>query len=155
MTSHSASVNGKERSSAALSEAAPKTVTVQGRLAVATTHKDMDEAARVFEKLEYVRAQLGSESASMIEKLLIDRIALCLGRLWFVEDQVSAACSQGGVEAFVREFWDRQLTTAQNRFLKACAFLERIRQLQAGPRLAVYDAVGSIVDNEPRQITGG
>jgi hypothetical protein len=127
--------------------------TVQGRFALAVEREDLDAAERLFDKLEYVREQLGAPAASMVERLLIDRVALCLGRLWYVEDVVSATYGRG-VSIDEAQHWDKRLTTAQNRFLKACVALDRHRLLMGGsPRTPVYDAVGYAV-SEPRQITG-
>jgi hypothetical protein len=69
-----------------------------------------------------------------LELLLIERIALCWARVQYVEEQVSYSLIKRISNAATAAHWDKLLTQAQNRFLKSCLALERVRRLRRRPQ---------------------
>lgn len=77
------------------------------------------------EGLARLRRELGYDSAPMVERLVIDQIALCHLRLQWAENHLSRV---GGIPAVV-PFWEKRVNAAQRRFLRACDALGRLRKL--------------------------
>ena len=77
----------------------------------------------------YIRNELGHDSAPMLEKLLIDQVITSWLRVYDIELTYSRIRSKGSVSLHVRAYWDRQLSAAQRRFLRACTTLARIRKM--------------------------
>ena len=76
-----------------------------------------------------LRAELGYRDSSALERMLIDHIALCwinVHRIQFDYDGVmsqSVTLKQGA-------YWERRLTSAQRRYLKAIETLARVRRMK-------------------------
>ena len=72
--------------------------------------------------------ELGYPSASPLERLMIEQIALCWLYLHIVQLEYTHAQAQpmGTLDA---DHWDRRLSVAQQRYLRACDALARIRKL--------------------------
>jgi len=79
--------------------------------------------------VDHIRSELGYESAPMLEKLLIDQVAICCLRLYHIELDYSQIRSSGPVTLDVGAYYERRLSAAQGRFLRACATLARIRKI--------------------------
>ena len=86
----------------------------------------------VMRGLELLRDNLGYERSSAIEGLLIEHIALCWLRLFFMELEYNSARECGGIAMTQADFMDRRLNHTQRRYLRACETLARIRRM--GPR---------------------
>lgn len=85
-------------------------------------------------KMAEIRSTLGAGN-DPIEALLIERIVLCWARIQYVEAAVSGTCERG--TAFEQaDHWDKRLSNAQGRFLKACLSLERVRKLRRRPPMS-------------------
>ena len=75
-----------------------------------------------------VRAGLGYQGASQLERLLIDHAVLCWLRLQDAERGYSVAMERSLPLAHA-DYWDRHLAVAQRRYLRACETLARVRRL--------------------------
>jgi len=75
-----------------------------------------------------VRNGLGYEGATQLEQLLIDHAVLCWLRLQDVEWSYSLAMERS-LPLSQADFWDRHLSSAQRRYLRACETLARVRRL--------------------------
>jgi hypothetical protein len=79
-------------------------------------------------QLEDIRKRLAGEEASEVESLLARHAALCWLRLAQVEVKHSAFTS-GEHTLTSGAYWDKRLSMAQRRFVKACESLERVRMM--------------------------
>lgn len=79
-------------------------------------------------ELDDMRTELGFDSASGLERLLIDAVVLSWLRLQHVEYWRTEVDSWQA-----REYWDKQLSAAQRRFLRACESLAKVRKLLSRP----------------------
>jgi hypothetical protein len=102
---------------------------VETRMLIITTHGKAEMMAAYARQLEEMREDLGANCASAIEKLLIERVVLTWARLQYVEEMVSYTYMPNSTKE-AADHWDKRLTRAQSRFLKACATLARTCQLQ-------------------------
>lgn len=75
-----------------------------------------------------MRDDMGYKSAPELERALIDHVVLCWLRLQKVEYSYSAQMA-GSLTFAQADYWERRLTTAQHRYLKACESLARVRRL--------------------------
>ena len=109
-------------------------------------------------QFEAMRRQLGANHADPLERLLIERVVLTWARLQYVEEQVSYSYMPNISNAATAEHWDKRLTHAQGRFLKACATLAKVRQLQRRPDkpgdFPIGDAVGAMLSRALRRARG-
>lgn len=76
-----------------------------------------------------IRCELDYERANALERMLIDHVALCWLRLQCVEQRYTNTTSQriGIPQA---DYWERRLSAAQQRYLRAVEILARIRRLR-------------------------
>lgn len=84
----------------------------------------------VKKKLANMRDELGWENASEIEKLLIRQVCLTWLRLYFVERQHHQA-TFGSHNLTSGVYWDKRLSMAQKRHLKAIESLAKVRKMTA------------------------
>ncbi len=81
---------------------------------------------------------MGYEKGSALEKLLIDNIIITWLRLQWVEFQMVGFMGNGAVGIAQMDFWERRLSLAQRRHLRACETLARVRKLLVkGPLLQI------------------
>jgi hypothetical protein len=76
-----------------------------------------------------VRRELGSNDASPMERLLIDHVALCWLRLQTLEQRYSRVMSES-IILTLGQYWEKRLSAAQRRYLRACTTLARIRKMR-------------------------
>jgi hypothetical protein len=76
-----------------------------------------------------VKDDLGYASAPPLEKMLIDQVALCWLRLSIVEVK-HATITSGSVGISQGDYWDRTLSAAQRRYMRAIETLARVRRLR-------------------------
>jgi hypothetical protein len=82
---------------------------------------------------EHLKAELGYSTASAIERLAIEQVALCWVAFYNVQETYTSARFAGEmVSKSAIEFWDKQLTAAQRRYFRAMEGLARIRKLSRG-----------------------
>ena len=99
-----------------------------------------DQAAHLaLEKnVESIRHDLGYEKATALESSLIDNIVLSWLRWQWTEYQLVVLMGAGETGISASEFWERRLSAAQGRYLRACETLAKIRRLAArSPTLQV------------------
>jgi len=85
------------------------------------------ESAQAY--VNYIRNELGYESAPMLEKLLIDQVVISWLRLYGTEISYSGVRSSGRLTLDQGAYYERRLSAAQRRFLQACTTLARIRKM--------------------------
>lgn len=79
-------------------------------------------------RLQSLRADLGFESASALERLLIQQVTLCWLNLNLVECRHSNLMHES-IALTLGIYWEKRLTAAQRRFMRACESLARVRKL--------------------------
>jgi len=90
-----------------------------------------DQAAQlaIEKNVEHIRNDLGYETSPIMERLLIDNIVVAWLRWQWNEYQLVTFMGKGEIWISVVEFWERRLSAAQRRYLRACETLTRIRHL--------------------------
>ena len=78
---------------------------------------------------------LGVTDAPPLEKALISHVALCWLRLQLIEQQYSGV-QAGNMTLPQGDYWERRLSAAQRRYLRAVETLARVRRLRV-PALQV------------------
>lgn len=90
-------------------------------------------------KLADLRDQLNWENSSQLEKIIIEQV--CLNWLRFNLLQIIHSNKTSESHALtVGEHWDKLLTTAQSRYLRACESLAKVRKLLAEAELKEQQA---------------
>lgn len=87
------------------------------------------ERERVIAQMEDIKTGLGYESSNLIERLAIDQVALSWARLYFLENNLSILTRQSHSRDSA-QYWDRRITSAQNRYHQALIALAKIRKLK-------------------------
>ncbi|MET0752669.1 MAG: hypothetical protein ABWZ66_04825 [Pyrinomonadaceae bacterium] len=85
-------------------------------------------------EIKKMRDGLGYEDASELEKILIEQICANYLRVNLLE----AGHAQKTVETHTTEaglYWDKRLSSAQGRYLRACETLAKVRRLLAEANL--------------------
>ena len=80
---------------------------------------------------EGLKGDLGYESASPLERILIGQVALTWLRLQILDQAYTHKTMTSG-QTFTTEegdYWERRLSAAQRRFFRACETLARIRKM--------------------------
>ena len=105
----------------------PERFKVQGNIALLAEHALVEVIAErsdfqdaVKEKLAAVRAELTDPEASPLERLLVDRVALCWLQV-YTADLVYAVASKEGETLAQGAYYDRRLDRAQRRYLRQAA----------------------------------
>lgn len=90
-----------------------------------------DQAAQlaIEKNVEQIRTELGYDTSPVMERLLIDNIVLAWLRWQWNEHQLVVFMGNGEIRMSVVDFWERRLSAAQRRYLRACETLTRIRHL--------------------------
>lgn len=78
--------------------------------------------------VEAIRDDLGYERAPMLEKLLIEQAAVCWLRMYLV-DTAYTHNMKGSLTPAQGAYWERRLSTVQDRYLRAIETLARVRRL--------------------------
>ncbi len=79
--------------------------------------------------VEAMRAGLGYHDAPELERCLIEHVVLCWLRVQKVEHGYTQFMGQASVVLTQADWWERRLTAAQGRYLRACESLARVRRL--------------------------
>lgn len=79
--------------------------------------------------LEVLKKEMGYDHAPVLEKLLIENVAIC--RLQFYDAQAKHARGTSGSSVSIAsaDYWERRLMHSHVRYLKACETLARVRKL--------------------------
>jgi len=75
-----------------------------------------------------ILTDLGYKRASMLEKLLIEQVAICWLRQGYMEYQYQKL-QQQSMTLTKAMYWERKLSQSQRRFLRACESLAKIRKM--------------------------
>ncbi len=120
----------------------PERFKVQGNIALLAEHALVEVIAErpafqdaVKEKLAAVRADVTDPDASPLERLLVDRVALCWLQV-HTADLAYAVANKEGSTLTQGEYYDRRLDRAQRRYLRAIRTLAQVRRL-LGPTVQV------------------
>jgi hypothetical protein len=81
-------------------------------------------------QITHMKQELGYDHSPMLERLLIENIATCWMRQQWVEYQVAGFMGEDGATFKQLEFWERRLSLTQQRYLRACETLAKIRKLK-------------------------
>ncbi len=65
-----------------------------------------------------------------LERLLVQQVVLCWLKLAYTEHQHRHYLTNGGATITQCDFWERRLSAAQHRYLRATEALARVRRLQ-------------------------
>jgi hypothetical protein len=79
-------------------------------------------------RLQGLKKDLGYDGAPMLEQLLIQQAALCWLKLNLVELSYSGTMKQS-ITLTLGIYWEKRLSAAQRRFMRACETLARVRRL--------------------------
>ncbi len=79
--------------------------------------------------MDTIRKDLSHAEATPLEKMLIEQIALCWLRLSIVELNHADNVASGTFGIPQADYWDRALSSAQRRYLRAIEALARVRRL--------------------------
>jgi hypothetical protein len=77
---------------------------------------------------EVLMDELGYQTASPLERLLIEQVALCWLSLNLVQIEYTRAIGEP-ISVSAADHWDRRLSASQSRYLRACDALARVRKL--------------------------
>ncbi len=84
-----------------------------------------------------MKDELGYPIAPPLERLLIEQVVLCWLHMYLIDLEYTAATAQS-IPLASADHWERRLSAAQRRYLRACESLARIRKLaRATPALQV------------------
>jgi hypothetical protein len=78
-----------------------------------------------------IKQNMGYSYSSMLEKLLIENIIETWLRFQWTGYQLSAFMGKDNVRFLELEFWEKRLSLSQNRYLKACETLAKVRRLMS------------------------
>lgn len=90
-------------------------------------------------KLAVMRDNLGWQTASEMEKILIEQVCLNWLRLNFLED-IHYTKTTGSHSSEHGVYWDKRLNSAQRRYLRACESLAKVKRLLAEAELREQQA---------------
>ncbi len=79
--------------------------------------------------VEQLPTDLAQPGDGPLEQLLIQQVTMCWLRLAYVEYQYSAVSTQPNATARQLTYWDKRLSAAQRRYLRAIETLARVRKL--------------------------
>ena len=92
------------------------------------------------EGLEVLKRRLCYEQASLLEQLIIDEIALTWLRLQWCEYHLTNAEGSSAL------FWEKRVSAAQRRFLRASESLARVRKLNIALQVNIATGGGQQVN---------
>jgi hypothetical protein len=102
------------------------------RLRIVNMITDGESRAWVLAELDAIRQQLALESATELERLLVDSILSARVRLLFAEHRHTELIIESSITAEEGLWWDRFLSAAHRRYLRAIETLARVRRLTKG-----------------------
>ncbi len=80
--------------------------------------------------VENFRLKFDYDDASLMEKLLIEQIILCWMRMYIMDNAYTYnLMNEGSFSLDKAQYWERILSSTQNRFLRAIETLARIRKI--------------------------
>ena len=97
------------------------------KAASGTSHAVKASMTRGWEQLP---TDLARPSDGELERLLVQQVVIAWLHLGYVEYQYSAISTETGLTIKRGEYWERRLSAAQRRYLRATETLARVRRLQ-------------------------
>lgn len=94
---------------------------------IASTHAIKASMTRGWEQLPL---DLARPSDGELERLLVQQVVVAWLHLGYIEYQYSAMTTETGLTMKRAEYWERRLSAAQRRYLRATETLARVRRLQ-------------------------
>lgn len=91
-------------------------------------HMTPAAAELIHASMDTLAHELGYDGATALEQMLIDQVLLAWLRLNLWEYQLTEMEAQG-MTLTKADFWERRISAAQQRFLRACETLARVRRL--------------------------
>ena len=79
---------------------------------------------------ERMRIDLARPGDGELERILIQQVVLSWLKLSYTEYQHGQVLANGKATITQADFWERRLSAAQRRYLRACETLARVRRLQ-------------------------
>ncbi len=79
---------------------------------------------------ERMAVDLARPGDGELERLLVQQVALCWLKLAYTEYQHRDVLTNGNATIARGDFWERRLSAAQRRYLRAAEALARVRRLQ-------------------------
>jgi hypothetical protein len=89
-----------------------------------------------------MRDGLGYQDAPELERGLIEHVVLCWLRVQKIEYGYTQFMAQASVVLSQADWWERRLTAAQVRYLRACEGLARVRRLTRPGQSALQVNIG-------------
>jgi hypothetical protein len=86
--------------------------------------------------IDEIKKKLGYAESAELERLLIESIVSAWLNFQWADYQVKSYVLREGVRFTEVEYWERRLSMSQNRYLRACEMLARVRRLLS-PRPAL------------------
>lgn len=83
----------------------------------------------IYAALRGMRRGLGYKDAPMLEQMLIENVLLSWVRLYLWEYLFTALDVGEGMTLKKAAFWDKRISAGQQRYLRACETLARIRKI--------------------------
>lgn len=80
------------------------------------------------QRLQSMRADMGHDTSTPLERLLIQQVTLCWLNLNLLEYRHVNIMKQS-ISLNVGSYWDKRLSMSQRRFTRACESLARVRRL--------------------------
>lgn len=79
---------------------------------------------------DQMQLDLARPSDGALERLLVQQVVVAWLHLGYIEYQYSAMTTETGLTMKRAEYWERRLSAAQRRYLRATETLARVRRLQ-------------------------
>jgi hypothetical protein len=101
--------------------------------------------------VQSVKASLSYDRASAVERLLIEQVAACYLRLNIIEQGYEGVMGQEHTFK-LGAYWEKKLSSAQHRYLRAIEALVRVRKLLGGPAVQFNIATRGgqqVINNAP------
>jgi hypothetical protein len=108
------------------------------RLRLVDSFSDSEASALgLMANARYIADELKYNDSPMLERLLIDNLINCFFRMQYCDLHLSGNQEMGASHS-VLEFWEKRLSVAQQRYLRAIEVLARVRNLvRSNPALQV------------------
>ncbi|MHC4093344.1 MAG: hypothetical protein ACYSVY_24250 [Planctomycetota bacterium] len=106
---------------------------------------------------DQLKSSLGYDKANLIERLLIDQVVVCYLRLNLTEQRYEIVMSDTHTLR-LGAYWEKKVSAAQRRYLRAVETLARVRKLLGRPTIQVNiaaDGGQQIVQNVNEGVGSG
>lgn len=118
------------------------------RQMIESTSADPAGVAVATGRMDALRAELSGPNPSALEQLLVDQVALDYFYVNTITYQCGKVMGDRDTTMAVAEYWDRRLTAAQGRYLRAVESLARVRRLLRLPAVQVNIGGQQVIANE-------